>query len=143
MHHLKVADLMTTDVVCVGPDCGLDALAALLVRRCVGGVPVVDETGRLLGVVSKTDLVRARGEEAPDACAAAFDPGVVARPPPSVVRDIMTPLAFTLQEDAPLRTAAALLVYEGVHRAPVVSRGGRLVGILSTLDLARAVAEAS
>ena len=55
----------------------------------------------------------------------------------------MTPVAFTLEETAPLAYAAALMATEGVHRLPVVALDGKVVGILSSMDVLRWMAEAS
>ena len=125
MAHLTVADVMTKGAVCVPVDCDLASLSTLLLSCGIGGAPVVDGEGRVLGVVSKTDLLRAAEEGLPTT---------------TRVRDVMTSLAFTVRADAPLARAAALLAVEGVHRAPVVEAGGRVVGMLSTSDLARVVA---
>jgi len=137
-----VAAAMTGDVVCVREDVSIEALTALFLERGISGAPVVDADGFPVGVVSKTDVVRERYEngdsvdaeyEVPDG----FHPGPIAR---GTVGDIMTPLAFTLNEYSPLSRAAALMSCEGVHRIPVVSDDGRVVGILSSLDVMRWVA---
>jgi CBS domain-containing protein len=141
MSELNVRDVMTTDVVTVPPDCDVESIVELLIACNISGVPVVDGDGCLLGIVSKTDLLRALGRSESDAASAAFDPacGEPSRPM-RVAKDIMTSFAFTLRPDVSVKAAAALLAYEGVHRAPVVGAGGRVVGMFSTMDLARAVA---
>jgi CBS domain-containing protein len=120
-----LSSVMTADVVCVTPDLGLTALTTLLVERGFSGAPVVDAEGRPLGVVSKTDLLRepltSRG----------------------TVGDVMMPLAFTLPETASLSQAAALMVEEGVHRLPVVSSEGKVIGLLSSFDVMRWIARES
>jgi CBS domain-containing protein len=142
--HAVVGSVMTTDVVCVRADVSLEALAALFLDRDIGGVPVVGADGYPLGVVSKTDLVRERrdngddtgAEERPDG--RRFGDGYhVERFPRGTVADIMTPMAFTLREDAPLTQAAAMMAVEGVHRVLVVSDAGSVVGIVSSLDVLR------
>ncbi len=120
-----ISAVMTADVVCVTPELSLDALIELLYERNFSGAPVVDADGRPIGVVSKTDLLR--------------------EPPPAnaIVGDVMMPLAFTVSENAPLSQAAALMVEEGVHRLPVVSAEGRVVGLLSSFDVMRWIARES
>lgn len=113
---------MTTDVVCVSPDLPVEALAMLLLERGIGGVPVVDGDGVPIGVVSKTDLVRARR--------GLFDAG-------TTVGDIMMALAFTLPAHESIARASALMAFEGVHRIPVVSDEGKVAGLLSSLDVLR------
>lgn len=113
--------VMTGDIVCVTPDLPVDSLVALLVDRGFSGVPVVDSASKPVGVVSKSDLVA--GDRS------------------GVVRDIMMPIAFTLPESASLSHAAALMAYENIHRVPVVAADGAVVGIVSSMDIVRWVAE--
>lgn len=121
-----IAQVMTGDVICVTADLGLDELTSLLIERGFSGAPVVDGLGRPIGVISKTDLLRAQ------------------LPPTSAtVGDLMMPLAFTLPETAPLSQAAALMVEERVHRLPIVSHEGRVVGLLTAFDVLRWLARES
>jgi len=149
-----VAAAMTSNIVCVREDLSIEALTALFLDRGISGVPVVDAAGFPIGVVSKTDVVRERYEngESVDAeplqvrerrgieytLGDGFHSEPVAR---GTVADIMTPLAFTLHEHSPLSQAAALMAFEGVHRVPVVSSDGEVVGVLSSLDVMRWLAQ--
>jgi hypothetical protein len=99
-------------------------------------------------LVSKTDLVRERHdggglEEWEPLCVRVgggveyeldpeFHAALIAR---ATVADIMMPIVFALPENATVTKAAALMAYEGVHRVPVVSSGGQVVGVLSSLDI--------
>lgn len=122
-----LATLMTRDVLCVRPEVPLGRLVQLMVTEGISGLPVVDAAGRPVGVVSQTDVLRNLGERA--------EVEVV------TAETLLTPVAFTLPEDAPVSRAAALMAYEGIHRIPVVDADGAVVGILSALDIARWVAE--
>jgi CBS domain-containing protein len=113
--------VMSRDLVCVSPDLPVEELVALLVDRGFSGVPVVDPQGKPIGVVSKSDLLGGKGGE--------------------LVRDIMMPIAFTLPESASLSHAAALMAYESIHRIPVVAMDGEVIGLVSSLDIVRWVAE--
>ena len=113
--------VMTANVTCVQPDLRVDSLLFLLIQQGIGGAPVVDRDGRPLGVVSRADLVRLSLDPQEDA----------------TVADIMMPIAFTLAEGASVSQAAALMAYEDVHRVPVVSADGVVVGIVSSLDIVR------
>jgi len=119
--RVRVSAVMSRDVVCVREGVSLYVLTALFLERGISGAPVVDAEGFPLGVVSKTDLVRNT-----------YEGGLG-----TMVSDIMTPLTFKLREHAALSQAAALMAYEGVHRVPVVSDEGRVVGILSSIDVMR------
>jgi CBS domain-containing protein len=128
-NEIPVSAIMTTNVIAVREDLTLDALARMFLDHRISGAPVVDSGDRVVGVVSKTDLVVVPEEER-------FAPRVT-------VADIMMPLAFSLGEHATLAQASALMVVEGVHRVPIVSDDGCLIGILSTLDVLRWLAERS
>lgn len=144
-----VADIMTKDGVCVRADVAIETISQILVERGFGGLPVVDEVGRPIGIVSKTDVLRAhheRGdaETAPvtarprDRDDSEMGPGYHLCEPGNVTaRDVMTPLALTVYEGTTIGQAASLMAYEGVHRLPVVADDGRVVGLLSSLDVLR------
>lgn len=141
--------VMTTRVTAVRPDVSLESLAELFLDLGIGGAPVVDDVGRPVGVVSKTDLVRDRFEQGDTAeTDVRRGPGAPGRVevgpgfhaealPRATVSDVMTRTAFTVSEEAPLAQAAALMAFEGVHRVPVVSEDGRIAGMVTTLDLLR------
>lgn len=120
---LCVADVMTRAVRCVAPEVGLEELVVLLDDAGVSGAPVVDELGRVLGVVSQTDVVRTLATT-----------GTLGR---IRVSDAMMRVPFCIDERASIDNAAALLAYEGVHRLPVVNAQHEVVGIVSALDLVR------
>jgi len=114
--------IMARKVTCVRQDLDASEARARILSRGVSGLPVVDNWGRAVGVVSKTDLVEnAIGDE----------------PSGRQVADIMTPLVFSLTPDSSIGQAAALMAYEGVHRVVVVDGSGYVVGLVSSLDIAR------
>jgi CBS domain-containing protein len=116
---LTVGDLMIRSVLSVGPATSAVEIAQLLNSWAVGAVPVLDDDGRLLGVVSGKDLLTA----------ATFPSG--GRP---VAEDIMTRQVVTVAPDMAVRDARALMVGRGMRWLPVVS-GQRVVGVLSRCDL--------
>ncbi len=147
--RLPLSSVMTGDIVCVRPGLTIEALAALFVDRRISGAPVVDDSGRPIGVVSKSDLVRARVEDGVALVADVWRPedawtvhGFHLEPQSAgTVADIMMPLAFTLPEDATLSQAAAIMACEGVHRVPVTAGDGTIVGIVSAMDVVRWLAD--
>ncbi len=143
-----IREVMTTAVLCLDPHVTIEAIISAFLERGISGAPVVDGQGRALGVVSKTDLVReleflraTPEQETPMAIRGHrvdLGPGFhQVDPSPRTAADVMLPIAFTLPELAPVSMAAALMAYEGVHRIPVVADDGRVVGILSCLDVVR------
>ncbi|HUS68322.1 MAG TPA: CBS domain-containing protein [Kofleriaceae bacterium] len=123
-----VASLMARKVVCARPEMDASDARRRMLERGVSGLPVVDAWGRAIGVISKTDLV---------AHEVTADGGRVR------VRDIMTPLVFALSPDASIARAAALMAYEGVHRIIIVDASGHLLGVVTSLDIARWVGESA
>jgi CBS domain-containing protein len=146
---ITVSEIMTRDVVCVRDDVSADALTALLLEHGLHGAPVVDDAGVLIGFVSMTDLLRDRHDrgETDEAVplhvstrtggydlGAGFHLAFLIR---TTVRELMTPRPISVEDTAPLALASVIMASRGVHRLPVVSERGTLVGIVSSLDLAR------
>lgn len=152
-----IAQVMSRDVVCVTEDLSVEELTHMFMDRGFSGAPVTDATGRIVGVVSKTDVVR-QWYEHPDGPehettplrmydkeGRSYDLGggfhAIATNAESVA-DIMTPVAYTLKVSTSISQAAALMAFEGIHRIPVVSdEGVRVVGLLSALDVLRWIGE--
>jgi CBS domain-containing protein len=130
---MQVADVMQTDLKVVrGGDTVADAVL-VLAEGHVSGVPVVNDSGQLVGVLSNSDILEALAEHSdPAGRESIFEE--------TLVRDLMTPRPQTISPDATLRDAAQRLLYLEVHRL-FVERAGRLVGVVSTSDLVRAMAE--
>jgi len=130
---MYVRDLMTTDVVTVRSDMPLKEVAKLLLERRISGVPVVDDDGALLGVVSEADFLRKE----------AGDPVQRRRPGLRwLVHDRHAEedrLAITIEADRPLSEAARRMTEGRIKRLAVVE-DGRLVGILTRTDIVRAYA---
>ena len=129
---MHVAELMQTGVQSVAPDAPVNDAALTIADAHVSGLPVVDRAGRLVGVISTTDLLASEEEaESPETRAALYDN--------TPVRDLMTPRPVTIGPSATVNEAAQILLNADVHRLFVVD-GDRLVGVLSTTDIVRAVA---
>ncbi len=145
--------VMRPCVICVRADLGIDTLMSLFVGFEMRAVPVVDEGGRPIGVVSRSDLVdhwyeSESGTPSPlRARARSGTPGEFlgsgfhAVPPAQTVADVMMYIAFTLCEGTSLSHAAALMAYEGVQRIPVVSFEGKVVGMVTAMDVVRWLAQ--
>jgi CBS domain-containing protein len=143
-------DLMQTHLVTVAAELPLIEVHRLFVEEEITGAPVVDETGRLLGVISSTDLLRAVEEEhgsarsepryfrewlefsGPDWAGAPSD--FQDRLASLTVEDAMTRGGITAAPDTPIAEVAALMRRHRVHRVLVVE-DDLLVGILTTFDL--------
>jgi CBS domain-containing protein len=128
---MRVKEIMTSPVVMVGPDHHLKNVARLLVELKIGAVPVIDEDGRLAGILSEADLVELEAVQDPRAHAL---PAPAAAPVPVTVRDLMTTDVVTLRETDDVAEAARLMLGHGYRSIPVVT-GGRVVGIVARQDL--------
>jgi CBS domain-containing protein len=146
---VPVSEIMTRNVFCATPDMSLDALADVMLDQNISGAPVVDETGRPIGVISKTDILReirelaeidkatwVDWEQPRDKRAAAMGVKLDSLGIRTAF-DAMTPIVYWLPEDASISQAAALMAYERVHRVPIVNKTGKVVGVVSTLDIMR------
>ncbi len=148
---LQARNIMTTDVLTVSPETSISELSKLLENRKIGGVPVVDQDGRLVGVITQNDLVeRARDLEMPPAINI-LDLHIYLQIPShlfhkvekmlgTTVGDCMTENPVTVAPDTPVSKVAALMAKQKVHTLPVVE-GTKLVGIIGKMDLVRAMAE--
>jgi CBS domain-containing protein len=140
---MLVRDVMTAPVLSVTPATPLKEVARLLVDRRISGVPVADEAGKVLGIVSEADfLLKERGT--PDrrgrrhALAWLFGDErrdvEQAKISATTAGEAMTQPAVTICADCTLREAAGLMVEKHINRLPVVD-DGRLVGIVTRADL--------
>jgi CBS domain-containing protein len=126
-----VGALMSTDPIVVSADAPLADAARLLEKHHVHGLPVVDALGGVVGVVSQTDMLRARTTQ-----------DLWERWPGLRVRHLMTSPALTIDAQAEVATAATLMERERVHRLVVVAADERTpIGVISTTDLVHAMLE--
>lgn len=135
---MKIADLMTREVVSVAPETSLKEIAELLVERRISGVPVVDAGARVLGVVSEADIVR---QEAGRVRARGLLARLFSRRGASearTAREAMTSPPVTIASEQQVAQAARLIGDRQVNRLPVVDEAGTLVGIVTRADLVRA-----
>jgi CBS-domain-containing membrane protein len=147
---LTARDVMTREVVTIGPEASVEDLAKLLESRRISGVPVLDAQGLLVGVVTKSDLVqRSRDLELPPALNI-LDLHLFLETPShfqkrlekllgNKVKDVMTRDPVTVSPDTPVNEIARLMSAKGVHTLPVLD-AGKLVGIVGKLDLIRGLA---
>jgi CBS domain-containing protein len=143
--RVPVTTIMTKTVVRVRPDMPLDSLAELLVRTGLSRVPVVDAHGKVVGMVSKTDLVteqQQRGDTQEEPLqlplrkgGAYAEPGMHVQAAGTTVEDVMSRHVVALSEDATVADAVDLMVTHHLHGVPVVSCAQRLLGMVSSLDV--------
>ena len=131
--RLVVADVMTIDPVTVVVDDSIEAAEHLLATFRVSGLPVVDGGGRLVGVLSRTDLLLDSGPTMKQL--------VRGRASGLRVGELMTSPALTVSLSATLVEAARVMRDEEVHRLVVVDENDLPIGVLSATDFVRVIAD--
>lgn len=130
---MTVAELMQRSVKTVRSDASIAEAVVSLADAHVSGLPVVDRTGRVIGVVSTTDVLTAEAEvEGPGARRELLEE--------TAVLEIMTPSPLTVAPSEDVREAARQMLYADVHRLLVIEHE-QVIGIISTTDIVGAVAE--
>jgi CBS domain-containing protein len=124
---VPVTVVMTRDVTCAARDLSAKALARLIVETRIGCVPVVDEGGHPIGMVTKRDLVEQLLTPSPSQGETAYQ--------------LMMPIALSLGSHATVAHAAALMAFEDIHHVPIVADNGVLIGIVSSMDVVRWLAK--
>jgi len=150
-YAMKARDVMNSALVAVRPDTPINDIAKTLREHRISAVPVIDEVGSPLGMVSEGDLIgrdHADREARLDwwltllAEGEALNPEFLAsiQGPERRARDVMTTPVVTVSEETEIDTIARLLTAHRIKRVPVL-RDGRIVGIVSRADLVKALAE--
>ena len=143
--EVTAADIMTRDVVTVQEETPLAEVAAVMGTRGVSGVPVVDENGRVTGVISEKDFLAkmgiARKQNFMSLVAACLKvKGCVALPIKNqMAKDLMTSPALVIKPETTVQEISELLSVTKVNRVPVVNEAGKLVGIVSRGDLVQTI----
>jgi CBS domain-containing protein len=132
-NELVVADVMTIDPIVVNVDATLEDAARLLHTNSISGLPVVDQSGTLVGVLSQTDLLAITDSPL----------GRLIRSRPSGIRvgELMSAPAITVPLTSALDEAARIMIGSRVHRLVATDESGRPVGVLSALDFVALYAE--
>lgn len=134
---MRAKDIMSTPVITVSPETRLKRLAALLVHREIGAVPVVDQREELVGIVSETDLVPL--ESTPDPRSGIVSPRWRRFRVPRTAGDLMMRDVVALPEEADVAEVAHLMLEKRVRHIPIV-QDKRVVGIVSRRDLLKILA---
>lgn len=146
---LKVADVMTTEVKTVRKETSIRELAELFATHRISTAPVVDDSGRLVGVVTETDLIEQDRNLHIPTVISLFDWVIylesekqfekeLKKVTGQTVGDIFTAECTTVSPNAPVSEVADIMSSEKIHSIPVVD-GDRLVGIVARIDLIRSM----
>ncbi len=148
---LTAADIMTTEIHTVHLDTEIKALAKTFVEHNVNAMPVLDDAGMLVGMVTQTDLVEQDKPMHIPTVISLFDWVIYLESPKKFLEEVRKVTArkvgeicsrdvVTCTTDTPVATIASLMVDNKVHLVPVVS-DGRMVGVVARLDIIRSMGE--
>jgi CBS domain-containing protein len=161
---LTAADVMTSEVITVRLETTMDEVSELFQIHNINGAPVVDDDGLLVGIVTEDDVVVGSmgfSDEELDTLEEDDEDGETGATPAATpaakpaaeetaegepvdetrrVGEIMTPRPITVEEDTPVEEICRLMWKLKIHRIPIVS-GGRVRGIVSTIDICRLIVE--
>jgi CBS domain-containing protein len=147
---IKAKDIMTTAVVTLKRDMGVKEAAETLLDNSIGGAPVVDDEGKVIGMVSESDLIMEDVKlhfptfvhllsgiiylESLKSFEEKLRKAVGVK-----VEDVMSKKVITVTEDTPVEDIATLMIERKISRVPVVKKG-KLVGLVSKRDIVRTIA---
>ncbi|RIK45152.1 MAG: hypothetical protein DCC55_00425 [Chloroflexi bacterium] len=140
-----VHNIMRTEVVTAQPETSIDQVVTLLLRRGYRSLPVVAKDGRLVGIITDGDLLRRANLRVRLDLQTALSATDLQRQLDELqsttkqAGEVMTQPVITVQASEPVRQAATLMAQHGLKRLPVVDEAGRLVGLVSRVDVLRAV----
>lgn len=143
---MYIKDIMTKDVITVTMEDNVEKCASLLIKHNLSGLPVLDEAGKLVGIVTEGDLIRRASRIQGPAVLEVLGGLIYLDSPKKFIDelknsmgqkagDVMTKKVVTVDPDQTIEEGATLLVEKKVKRLPVVNKEGELVGIVSRRDI--------
>ncbi len=148
---LTAKELMTSQVITVKPETPVRELAKILSENNISGAPVVDDQGKVMGVVTESDLIYQNKKVHIPTVVAILDAFIYLENPDktekelkkmagSKVEDIFAREVISVQQDTPLDEVATLMAEKKVHTLPVMD-GDKLVGVIGKSDIIRMIAQ--
>lgn len=144
---MKVAELMTREVITVPPDMSVKEVAKLLFEKEISGLPVVDENKKVIGMITEKDLI---AMALPNYLEKLGDFDFILDEEPFLkkiadadkvkVKDIMRKEVLCVKEEAPVPEVARLMIVNKVRRIPVLDKDKKLTGIIARADIVKEIA---
>ena len=143
---MYIKDIMTKDVITVTLDDNVEKCASLLIKHNLSGLPVLDDSDKLVGIVTEGDLIRRASRIKGPAVLEVLGGMIYLDSPKKFMdelksamgqkaKDIMTKKVVSIEPDQTIEEGATLLVEKNVKRLPVINKKGELVGIVSRRDI--------
>lgn len=144
-------EIMTKEVLTVTTDVTIEGLARILTKHDISGAPVVDEEGKLIGIVTESDLIKMEQRLHIPTVINIFDAVIylgsskkfeedIKRMAATTVGDIFRKDAVTITESATIEEIATIMTEKNIHHLPVIKKG-KLVGIVGKKDIVKAIAK--
>jgi CBS domain-containing protein len=150
MNDKTAKDIMTTDVIVAKKDDSIANVATLLIREKIGGLPVVDEENKVVGIISETDIMQKETDiESPRVIN--FFQGLIflddikkleedmKKVAAYKVEDLMSKDIITVNEDDSFDYVANVMIKKSINRVPVVDKENFLKGIICRYDIIKAM----
>jgi CBS domain-containing protein len=146
---LKAKDIMTKNIISVSSSTTIEELARLLIEHTISGVPVVDNEGRIQGIITQNDLISKNSRLHIPTIVRLFDAYItlgtsklendIKKMAATTVGDICTKEVITIDEEASVEQIATVMTEKKIHLFPVVKEG-KLIGIIGKKDIIKAIA---
>ena len=145
--QVPVKNVMTTNVITVTQDADLHEAARILSDKRISGMPVVDDSNHVIGIISEADILMLagmkKGHTFKDIVRSILGEPVPARKGGNKVKDVMSLPPITSRSDDDIAGAAKVLEEKRIKRLPVVDDEGKLIGIISRADIVRTIGKKS
>ncbi len=150
MKELLAKDIMVGKVITIGKDASIGELSDLLINNKISGVPVVDSSGKILGIVTEADIIIKDADLHFPRYFKLLD-GIIylesfrkfknnlKKHLGSRVEDIMTDKVKTVEEDTPVGDIASMMINNNVNRIPVVDKDKKVIGIITRRDIVKSM----
>ncbi|NEO93413.1 MAG: CBS domain-containing protein [Moorea sp. SIO3G5] len=146
-----VAEVMSHDPIVVQPETPIKEVIKIIAEQSISGLPVVNEAGKLVGVISETDLLWQETGVEPPVYIMFLDSVIYLENPArydqelhkalgQTAGEVMTGHPMSIKPDQPLRKAAKLMQEKSIHHLPVTDEAEQVIGILTSGDIVRAMA---
>ncbi len=143
---MQIKDVMTTRVITVSTDDSVEKCAKLLQENDISGLPVVDEAGKVVGMITEGDLIRRASRVEAPGYLEILGGLIYLGSPNKFVEELQRAMALevgkmmsrdvvSIKPDESLEKAATLMVKKNINRLPVIDEKGKLVGLVSRRDI--------
>jgi len=150
MSELLARDVMVKKVITINKNASVAELSELLVKNKISGVPVVDDSGKLVGIATEGDLIVRDADLHFPRYFKLLDSIIyleslnkfkrnLRKYLGTKVEDVMTSKVKIVKEDAPVNVVANIMIRDNVNRVPVLDNDGNLVGIITRADIVKSM----